>query len=85
MKQKASLFIGIIAIVVIILLSTRRSTVVPEHPKLDGTNAVLKNKETKSNLKNYQVNFYMENSASMDGYVNGNTECNRFYSDAQSS
>lgn len=74
MKQKASLFIGIIAIVVIILLSTRRSTVVPEHPKLDGTNAVLKNKETKSNLKNYQVNFYMENSASMDGYVNGNTE-----------
>ena len=74
MKQKVSLLIGVVAIVIIILLSIKRPPIVPEHPKLDGTNAVLINKETKSNLKNYLVNFYMENSASMDGYVNGNTE-----------
>ena len=35
---------------------------------------ITKNKDTKASLKNYQMNFYMENSASMDGYVNGNTE-----------
>lgn len=74
MKQKVSLLIGIIAIVIIILFSIKKPTPIPEHPKLDGTNAVLKNKDTKAGLKNYQMNFYMENSASMDGYVNGNTE-----------
>lgn len=74
MKQKVSLLIGIIAIVIIILFSIKKPAPIPEHPKLDGTNAVLKNKDTKASLKNYQMNFYMENSASMDGYVNGNTE-----------
>lgn len=74
MKQKVSLLIGIIAIVIIILFSIKKPTPIPEHSKLDGTNAVLKNKDTKASLKNYQMNFYMENSASMDGYVNGNTE-----------
>lgn len=73
MKQKVSLLIGVIAIVVIILFSIKVPPPI-EHSKLDGTNAVLKNKATKANLKNYHVNFYMENSASMDGYVNGNTE-----------
>jgi uncharacterized protein YxeA len=63
MKQKVSLLIGIIAIVIIILFSIKEPTPIPEHPKLDGTNAVLKNKDTKASLKNYQMNFYMENYA----------------------
>ncbi len=74
MKQKVSLLVGVVAIVVIILLSIIKQSHIPQHPKIDGTDAVLKNKNTKVNLKNYQVKFYMENSASMDGYVNGNTE-----------
>lgn len=74
MKQKVSLFIGVIAVIVIILLSIKKPPRSLEHSKVEGTNAVLKNKATNVNLKNYQMNFYMENSASMDGYVNGNTE-----------
>lgn len=74
MKQKVSLLIGVIAVVVIILLSIKKPPRILEHSKVEGTNAVLKSKATNVNLKNYQMNFYMENSASMDGYVNGNTE-----------
>ena len=74
MKQKVSLLIGVVAVIVIILLSIKKPPRIPEHSKVEGTNAVLKNKATNANLKNFQVNFYMENSASMDGYVNGNTE-----------
>ena len=73
MTQKMSLFVGVIAIVVIGCLLLKRPAPIPAHPPMDGTNAVLKVKTNKVNLKNYQVNFYMENSASMDGYVNGNT------------
>lgn len=74
MKQKVSLLIGVIAVIVIILLSIKKPPRILEHSKVEGTNAVLKSKATNVNLKNYQMNFYMENSASMDGYVNGNTE-----------
>lgn len=73
MTQKMSLFVGVIAIVVIGCLLLKRPAPIPNHPTMDGTDAVLKGKTKKVNLRDYQVNFYMENSASMDGYVNGNT------------
>lgn len=74
MKQKVSLFVGIIAIGLLLFFFMKKPTPTPEHLKLDGTQAILKGKTPKANLKSFQVNFYMENSASMDGYVNGNTE-----------
>ena len=73
MKQKASLFVGIIAIGLLFFFFMKKPIPTPKHLKLDGTQAILENKAPRANLKNYQVNFYMENSASMDGYVNGNT------------
>ena len=48
MKQKVSLLIGVVAIVIIILLSIKRPPIVPEHPKLDGTNAVRIPVDTRS-------------------------------------
>ncbi len=74
MKQNVSLLVGIIAIGLLLLFFIKKPTPIPEHLKLEGTRALLKGKIPMANLKNYQVNFYMENSASMDGYVNGNTE-----------
>ncbi len=74
MKQRVSFVIGIAAIIVIILLLVKKPTSAPTHPKLEGTKAILNNKISKADLKKFHVNFYMENSASMDGYVNGNTE-----------
>ena len=74
MKQKVSLMIGVIAVIVIMLLLVKRPPQIPAHHLLSGTCKILKNHEEKANLKKYHVNFYMENSASMDGYVNGNTE-----------
>ncbi len=73
MKQKASLFVGLIAIGLLFFFFMKKPIPTPKHLKLDGTQAILENKAPRANLKNYQVNFYMENSASMDGYVNGNT------------
>lgn len=74
MKQKMSFLIGVVAIVIIVFLSARRSAPIPEHSLLPGTCQKLHGNASKTNLKKYHINFYMENSASMDGYVNGNTE-----------
>lgn len=74
MKPKVSLVIGVTAILVLLFLFTKRPSPTPEHPKVNGTNSILKYQETRVSLKNCQVNFYMENSGSMDGYVNGTTE-----------
>lgn len=43
------------------------------HERIDGTKAVLKAEACRADLKKYSVDFYMENSASMDGYVSGRT------------
>lgn len=74
MKQKISLLIGLVALVVIVLFLIKKQTPNPNHNLLAGTCKVLRNEGKKLNLKQYHINFYMENSASMDGYVNGNTE-----------
>lgn len=74
MKQKVSLVIGVIAVIVIMLLLVKRPPRIPAHHLLSGTCKILKKNEGIASLKKYHVNFYMENSASMDGYVNGNTE-----------
>lgn len=76
MKQKISLSIGALLIILIIglLFFGKGSARVPEHSKLDGTSKILGSKSSDESLKKYAVNFYMENSASMDGYVNGSTE-----------
>lgn len=73
MKQKISLLIGLVALVVIVLFLIKKPTPNPNHNLLAGTCKVLRNEGKKLNLKQYHINFYMENSASMDGYVNGNT------------
>lgn len=74
MKQKASLIVGIVALVAIIWSLIKPTPQPPPHGKLPETCSVLKSDTAGTSLKNYQVDFYMENSASMDGYVNGNTE-----------
>ena len=52
----------------------KRPTPIPTHSLLEGTSNVLQTEQSKVDLKKFHINFYMENSASMDGYVNGNTE-----------
>lgn len=74
MKQKVPLIVGIVAIIVIVLMLVKKSPSIPDHKLIAGTSKVLQQSEKKANLKKYHINFYMENSASMDGYVNGNTE-----------
>ena len=74
MKQKASLIVGVVALVAIIWSLIKPTPQPPPHGKLPETCSVLKSNTAGTSLKNYQVDFYMENSASMDGYVNGNTE-----------
>lgn len=75
MRQKLPLFIGIIAVIVIVLmLIGNKRTVTPYHKLITGTEKVLQPSSSKVDLKKFAVNFYMENSGSMDGYVNGTTE-----------
>lgn len=74
MKQKIPFLVGIVAIIAIAFLLLKKSPLVPEHKLIAGTSKTLQNSENKVNLKKFHINFYMENSASMDGYVNGNTE-----------
>lgn len=74
MKQKVPLIVGIVAIIVIVLMLVKKSPSMPDHKLIAGTSKVLQHNENKVSLKKYHINFYMENSASMDGYVNGNTE-----------
>lgn len=74
MRQKLSLSVGALLIILIIGLIFRPSPHVPEHPKIDGTQKILDTKPSDVSLEKYSVSFYMENSASMDGYVNGTTE-----------
>lgn len=65
--------VAVAVILVIVLLSLKKPTQAQEHRLLSGTSQMLQRSEAKASLKKYHVNFYMENSASMDGYVNGNT------------
>ena len=76
MKQKLPLFIGLAAILLIvgIMIKSRKTSSIVERQIIPGTVAKLKNTNTKVDLSKYAVNFFMENSASMDGYVNGTTE-----------
>lgn len=74
MKQKTSLIIGVAVILAVaIALVTKSGGRQIAHERIDGTNAVLKPGACRADLKKYSVDFYMENSASMDGYVNGRT------------
>ena len=78
MRRFFPLFIGVAAILIIVALmvgshkrNTRDNT---QRTKIEGTTAVLRNSVTNIKLSEYVINFFMENSASMDGYVNGTTE-----------
>lgn len=74
MKQKQSLIIGVVAILLIVVaLFPKGGGRQVAHERIGGTDGVLKSGACKADLKQYAVNFYMENSASMDGYVNGGT------------
>lgn len=77
MKQKLPLFIGFAALLLIAGLMIKSKTETRssiERHILPGTVAKLNNANIKVDLSKYAVNFFMENSASMDGYVNGTTE-----------
>lgn len=76
MKQRISLLLGALLIILVIglLVFGKGGGHGSDHPKLDGTNKVLDSQASDVSLKKYNMNFYMENSASMDGYVNGTTE-----------
>ena len=75
MRQKLPLFVGLLAVVVISLFVLNgKKTPLVSHNVIDGTQKILEPGTQKVNLKKYAVNFFMENSASMDGYVNGTTE-----------
>lgn len=74
MKQKIALLVALVAIIVVVFITIKRPSVAPNHDLLPGTHKILENNNDGASLKKYYVNFYMENSASMDGYVNGNTE-----------
>lgn len=74
MNRKTSLIIGVAAILLIVVALVANSggrQIV--HQRIDGTKGVMKAEACRADLKNYSVDFYMENSASMDGYVTGRT------------
>ncbi len=74
MKQKISLAVGLIVLAVVAFALVKSTGKTVQHPRIDGTDGVLAAAAPTVDLKKYNVDFYMENSASMDGYVNGRTE-----------
>ena len=69
------MIIGIVAVLLIVVALFPKNCGGRQvaHERIDGTKGVLNEGACNADLKKYAVNFYMENSASMDGYVNGGT------------
>lgn len=77
MKRKLPLVISVLAILAIVGYSIRRINMgdtFAQHSLIDGTREMLQNDTIDIELNKLAVNFYIENSASMDGYVTGTTE-----------
>lgn len=74
MKRILPAIIAVVLLIVIIIASTGKSQD-SVHEVIDGTDGMLSSKQDSTvSLSNCTVSFYMENSGSMDGYVNGETE-----------
>lgn len=74
MKKVLPALLAVVILIIIIISSIERPHD-PKHNVIAGTDAMLSSKKaSEKKLSECTVNFYMENSGSMDGYVNGVTE-----------
>lgn len=75
MKRILPAIIAVAVVFAVVLISLCKRSSDPIHEIIQGTDGFLsEKKDSVANLSECVVNFYMENSGSMDGYVNGETE-----------